>query len=47
MSHECVTVIVVMPTLHFVTCVTITCDITPHLLFKSKIKKSKIKTKIK
>ena len=31
----------------FVACVTFMCDITSHSLPKSKIKKSKIKTKIK
>jgi len=32
---------------HFVTCVTVTCDITPHLCLSPKFKKSKIKTKNK
>ena len=45
MSHDFVTVIVtdIMSLSCFVTCVTITL----HLLSKSKIKKSKIKSKIK
>ena len=32
---------------HIVTCITIMCDITSHLLFKSKIKNQKVKSKIK
>jgi len=32
---------------HIVTCMTIICDITSYLLFKSKIKNQKVKSKIK
>ena len=48
-SHNCVNVTVtyVMPPSSFLTCVTITCDITLYLLSKPKIKRSKIKLKIK